>query len=734
MSDPKARTAFLEEVRQINPKYDTALLERAYEKADEAHEGQLRKSGDPYITHPANVALILANLGMDDETLAAGLLHDTVEDTSYTIEELRADFGDEVASLVDGVTKLGNLVFENKEEAQAENLRKMFLAMSKDIRVLIIKLADRLHNMRTIDYMTEAKIREKCRETLDIYAPLASRLGMYAIKFEMEDIALKELDPTAYHEIAQAVSMKKAEREAQIERIISELKKNLDALGIQYNVYGRSKHFYSIYRKMKYQNRGLDEIFDLLAIRIIVQNVRDCYAVLGVVHTLWKPVPGRFKDYVAMPKTNNYQSIHTTVFGADGKPFEIQIRTEEMHHIAEYGIAAHWKYKEGLTAASKEETEENKLAWLRQTLEWQKDLNDSKEFMETLKVDLFAHQVFVFTPKGDIIELPAGSTPLDFAYKIHSAVGNKCVGAKVNGKMVPIDYQLKNSEIVDIVTNPNSKGPSIDWLKIAKSNTARHKIRAYLKKEGKDASAEKGRELLEKHLKRKSLDPQLLMKPVWLSRAARTMNLNSAEELCTELSGGGAILTKVSLLLQQYYHEEVEEELRKKEQLLPGQRQTINRKQEEKKQGGISVEGMSDILIRLAKCCNPVPGDEIVGFITKGRGVSVHRKDCINVLSMPEEEKARFIHVEWNLNKENDYSYGAEIHIVAEDRRGLFADLSHVCEDMDVNISAVNAKANPNNVSNITMTIQISNTGQIEKVLQRLRLVPGVVDVYRSIL
>ena len=492
------RQQFLDDILNINPNYDVDLINKAYSIAEDMHNGQLRKSGEPYIIHPVEVARILAELGMDDETLVAGLLHDVIEDTPYTKEQLKAEFGEEVLLLVDGVTKLGSIVFENKEEKQAENLRKMFLAMSKDIRVLIIKLADRLHNLRTINYMTEEKIKEKCRETLEIYAPLASRLGIYTMKFEMEDIALKYLEPEAYYELAEKVSARKGEREAVINQVIAEVKKALDDFNIKCEIMGRSKHFYSIYRKMKYQHKQLDEIFDLTAIRVIVESVKDCYAVLGIVHTMWKPIPGKFKDYIAMPKPNMYQSLHTTVIGDNGDPFEIQIRTYEMHKIAEYGIAAHWKYKEGI----KSDKEEVKLAWLRQTLELQKDMDDPREFMETLKVDLFASQVYVFTPRGDVLELPAGSTPLDFAFKIHSDIGCKCVGAKINGKIVTINHTLQNGDIVEILTNPNSSGPNIDWLRIAKSSTARTKIRQYLKKENRSGTIDKGKDAIDKYMRK----------------------------------------------------------------------------------------------------------------------------------------------------------------------------------------------------------------------------------------
>ncbi|MDR3071993.1 MAG: bifunctional (p)ppGpp synthetase/guanosine-3',5'-bis(diphosphate) 3'-pyrophosphohydrolase, partial [Clostridiales Family XIII bacterium] len=498
---------FLGELLDINLNFDIGLIEKAYRKAEQMHEGQTRKSGEPYLTHPVSVAKILADLGMDERAIVAGLLHDAVEDTPYSLDDVKTDFGSDVALLVDGVTKLGSLVFNSKEEQQAENMRKMFLAMSKDIRVLIIKLADRLHNLRTINYMNHDQIVYKCTETLEVYAPLASRLGMYNLKFEMEDIALKCLDPDAYYELVNAVKAKREERQAAIDGVIDLISGSLNEIGLKFEIAGRSKHFYSIYRKMKFQKKQLDEIFDLMAVRIIVETVKDCYTVLGTVHTLWKPIPGRFKDYVAMPKPNLYQSIHTTVIGKTGRPFEIQIRTWDMHHVAEFGIAAHWKYKEGVDKNQKEVQEEVKLAWLRQTLEWNQDISDPREFMETLKMDLFSNQVFVFTPRGDVMELPAGSTPLDFAYKIHSDIGSKCSGAKVNGRIVAIDYVLQNGEIIDILTSNNAK-PSMDWLKIAKSSNARSKIRQYMKKQDKSQSIDKGKDMLEKAVRRKGLDPQ----------------------------------------------------------------------------------------------------------------------------------------------------------------------------------------------------------------------------------
>ena len=560
----KKRSEFLDTILQFNPHYDIELIGRAYDVAEEMHRGQLRKSGEPYLIHPMAVAEILADLGMDEETIIAGLLHDVVEDTEYTEEQLVSEFGEEVGLLVDGVTKLGSLKFKSKEERQAENLRKMFLAMSKDIRVLIIKLSDRLHNLRTINYMTHDKIIEKCRETLDIYAPLAARLGIYAMKMELEDIALKFLEPEAYYDLAEQVNERKEEREKSIETVVEEIRKSLDEIGIKYDIYGRSKHFYSIYKKMKYQHKNLDEIFDLMAVRVIVETVRDCYAVLGMVHTMWHPIPGRFKDYIAMPKPNMYQSLHTTVISDGGKPFEIQIRTYEMHRIAEYGIAAHWKYKEGI----KSDTEEVKLSWLRQALEWQKDVNDPKEFMESLKMDLFSGQVFVFTPQGDVIELPAESTPLDFAFKIHSDVGAKCVGAKVNGKMVPIDHKLENGNIVEIVTSPNAAGPSIDWLKMAKSSSARNKIRQWLKKENKTDVIDRGKDQIDKYVRRKGHDPRELLKNSFVSRAIKELGYKTSDELYNQLANAGTIQSKLLNLLLKYEAEEKEEEAAKEKSLL----------------------------------------------------------------------------------------------------------------------------------------------------------------------
>ena len=728
------KAEFLEKILSINSKYDTELIGKAFDTANRLHDGQFRKSGEPYIIHPVNVAYILAEMGMDDATIVGGLLHDVVEDTDYTREQLVNDFGEEIALLVDGVTKLGTIKFESKEEIQAENFRKMFLAMSKDIRVLIIKLADRLHNMRTMEYMKPEKIIEKCNETLDIYAPLASRLGISKVKFELEDLALKYLHPEEFQELKQKVNKRKEEREATINNVIAEIKDALDDMNLHYDIYGRAKHYYSIYKKMKMQHKQIDEIFDLIAVRIIVDNVKDCYAVLGIVHTMWKPIPGRFKDYIAMPKPNMYQSLHTTVIGDNGEPFEIQIRTYEMHQVAEYGIAAHWKYKEGDTSG-KSSGDDIKLAWLRQSLEWQKDLKDPKDFLETMKMDLFASQVFVFTPKGDVIELPAGSTPLDFAFKIHSAIGCKCVGAKVNGKMVTIDYTLQNGDIVEIVTSANSAGPSVDWLKIAKSSNARNKIRSWLKKENKSDNIEKGKDLVDKYIRKKGLEPSQCAKSAFLNRAVKAMNFASTDEAFSQLSNGGTLLSKFCNLLFSYYSEENKAESRTNEEVIDDIKAAEARKAKQIKKNadspGIIVKGADNLMIKLAKCCNPVPGDDIIGFITKGRGISVHRCDCSNITSLPEEEKARFIEVEWEDLKAGK-SYNADICIVGNDRKGMLSDISRVCEDMDIHLSGVNAKSGKDGSLAMTLTLSISSTQEMQKVLRNLRNIEGVNNVYRA--
>ena len=725
---------FLEKMKEFNPAYDLDFIGKAYDVANEMHAGQIRKSGEPYLVHPVCVAEILAELGMDEETIAAGLLHDVIEDTSYSKEDMIREFGEEVAALVDGVTKLGALKFESKEERQAEKLRKMFLAMSKDIRVLIIKLSDRLHNLRTINYMTHEKIVEKCQETLDIYAPLAARLGIYTMKMELEDIALKFLEPEAYYDLAEQVSERKGEREDAINSVVEEIRGALNEIGIKHEIYGRSKHFYSIFKKMKYQHKNLDEIFDLMAVRIIVETVRDCYAVLGMVHTMWKPIPGRFKDYIAMPKPNMYQSLHTTVIGNYGKPFEIQIRTYEMHRIAEYGIAAHWKYKEGIDS----DKEEVKLSWLRQALEWQKDVKDPKEFMESLKMDLFSNQVFVFTPNGDVIELPAGATPLDFAFKIHTDVGCKCVGAKVNGKMVTIDHELENGNIIEIVTSANAAGPSIDWLKIARSSSARNKIRQWLKKENRNDAVDKGKDLFTQYLRKKGFDPKVLLTNSYIGRAVKELHFKDAEDMYTQLSYGGNIQTKVAHLLQSFEDEKQHLASEEKNKSLLDDLNVISEKTSrrlEKKRAdsetGVVVEGVDNLMIRLAKCCTPVPGDEITGYITKGRGITVHRKDCDNIKTLPKEERNRCIDVSWDpelLNK----SFEGEICIIAKEQKGMLSSISKVCEDNNVDIIGLNGRATKDETFRIDLILGISDRSQIEKLCRSFKSIPGIMEAYRG--
>ena len=733
------REEFLQTILTYNDKYDVDLIGHAYDVAAEMHKGQIRKSGEPYLIHPVAVAEILAKLGMDEESIAAGLLHDVVEDTDYSEERIKSEFGEDVALMVDGVTKLKNLRFESKEEKQAENLRKMFLAMSKDIRVVIIKLSDRLHNLRTINYMTHDKIVEKCRETIDIYAPLAARLGIYTMKMEMEDISFKYLEPEAYFDLAEQISQKRTEREATINTVIEQIQERLAGLDIDYEIYGRSKHFYSIYKKMKYQNKTLDEIFDLNAVRILVDSVRDCYAILGFVHTMWTPIPGRFKDYIAMPKPNRYQSLHTTVVGTTGKPFEIQIRTYEMHRVAEYGIAAHWKYKEGVSS-DKMDSDDEKLSWLRQALELQKASNDSEEFVESLKMDLFSRQVFVFTPQGDVIELPAGATPLDFAFKIHTDVGCKCVGAKINGKMVTIDHQLENGDIIEIVTNPNAVGPSIDWLKIAKSSTARTKIRQWLKKENKTDSVDKGKDLFDKYIRKKGSDPRELLKNSNVNRLVKELEYKNSDELYTQLANGGNLQTKVYNLLMSYEKEKREEEEAEQEKTLLQNLREMSERVEKRLQNvkkhednsGVVVEGVDNLMIRIAHCCSPVPGDEIIGYITKGRGITVHRKDCDNIRSIPEDERARCIDVEWDQNLNENNTYITDISIIAKDQKRMISNISKVCDDIDVRIDGLQAKADKEDRIRIELILGIRDKSQVEKICRSLKSIPGIIDAYRA--
>ena len=719
---------FIRDMTEINPKYDDSVIIKAYEIARRLHDGQFRKSGEPYIIHPIAVAKILAQFGMDNETVIAGLLHDSIEDTGYTREQLAEDFDEKIADIVEGVTKLTNISYDSSEAAQAENFRKMFLAMSKDIRVLIVKLADRLHNMRTLEYMPTNKRTTKAMETLEIYAPLAGRLGIFSIKFELEDLALKYLHPLEYKKLVAAVDRRKHEYARNLKVLTVTISNILDEAGIQHDVKGRSKHLYSIYRKMIVQQKQIDEIFDILAVRILVTSVKDCYAALGLVHNRWKPIPGRFKDYIAMPKPNMYQSIHTTVLGDNGEPFEIQIRTYEMHRIAEYGIAAHWKYKEGKVSGSVDDSEQ-KLAWLRQALEWQKEADDSVEFLNTVKVDLFDNQVFVFTPGGDVIELPAESTPLDFAFKIHTDVGIRCVGAKVNGKMVTIDHPLQNGDIVEIVTSANSSGPSVEWLKKCKTSGAKNKIRNWLRKADKDNDVSKGRTNINNYIKKKGYDPALVTKNAYILKAVKDFNCSNVNELFLQISRGGSTVSKLGQKLIEYY--EADNQIKEKE---PEQQIEVKKKPATRASGqsenGIIVKGADNLLIRRATCCNPVPGDSIIGYISKGKGITVHRTDCANIRNIREEDRGRLIEVNWDSPNENR-KYYADIQVVSEERKGLFKDISKVCDDYDLEVVGLNLTPGEPGTTNTLLTVEITDMHQIQRLLTALRQVEGVIKVFR---
>ena len=719
---------FMDEMSAINSKYDDSIIIKAFEIASRLHDGQFRKSGEPYIIHPIAVAKILANFGMDNETIVAGLLHDAVEDTDYSRENLIEDFDERIALLVDGVTKLGNIKLGTREELQAENFRKMFLAMSKDIRVLIIKLADRLHNMRTLEYMPTDKREVKAMETLEIYAPLAGRLGIFSIKFELEDLALKYLHPHEYRKLYNQVSNKKIEYEKNIDKLISQIDEELLESNIQHDVKGRSKHIYSIYRKMVRQNKQIDEIFDLLAVRVLVSSVKDCYAVLGMVHSKWTPIPGRFKDYIAMPKPNMYQSLHTTVIGDNGEPFEIQIRTYEMHRIAEYGIAAHWKYKEGKVSGDEDDSEQ-KLAWLRQALEWQKDAEDSLDFLETMKVDLFDNQVFVFTPGGDVMELPAESTPLDFAFKVHTDVGIKCVGAKVNGKMVTIDHQLHNGDIVEIITSANSAGPSMDWVNICKTSSAKQKIRNWLRKESKDDDVDKGKNNINNYIKNKGYDPVQVTKNAYILKAAKDLNCQNVNELYLQISRGGNTVSKLGQKLIEYYIEDTKKRI-EKEDSIEIKKKPQNRTSE-RSESGIAVHGADNLLIRRASCCSPVPGDEIIGYISKGKGINVHRVDCPNMKDLSKEDKERLIKVEWDL-PDSKHKYFVDLQVSATERKGLFKDISKLCDDNEVDVAGLNMIPAEPGKTEIIMNVGITGMNQMQKLLIALRQIEGINRVFRT--
>ncbi len=737
----------LDRVRQYHPNTDVSMLEKAYKLAFDAHQGQKRKSGEDYIIHPLCTALILADLELDKETIVSGLLHDVVEDTEVTLDTIETEFSPEVAVLVDGVTKLTQLSYDvDKVDRQAENLRKMFLAMAKDIRVVMIKLADRLHNMRTLQYMTPQKQKEKSRETMEIYAPLAQRLGISKVKIELDDLALKYLEPEAYTDLVEKVSARKKERENYVGMLVDEVKKAVSEAGIQATVMGREKHYFSIYKKMVNQHKTLDQIYDLFAVRIIVEDIKDCYAALGVMHEKYTPIPGRFKDYIAMPKPNMYQSLHTTLIGPKGSPFEIQIRTYEMHKISEYGIAAHWKYKEG-GEGSTINKEEAKLSWLRQILEWQQDMSDNKEFMSVLKSDfnLFGDTVFCFTPSGDVKNLPAGSTAIDFAYSIHSAVGNKMVGAKVNGKLVPIDYEIKTGDRIEILTSQNSKGPSTDWLKRAKSSQARTKINQWFRSAEKEGNIQKGKELLISNAKAKGIEFSTINKNEYQKLVLRRYGLHDWNNVLATIGHGGL---KEGLVVNRMYEawkkdhplERTDEDILEQVEAQNNSEknsdnQHDNRKKRKRSKSGVLVSGAVDLPVHFSRCCNPVPGDEIVGFITRGRGITIHRTDCINVMNIPEEEKMRLVEAVWEedilLEKANE-AFETTIKIFADNRKGLLVDISKVFTEKDIDILSINTRISKTGIASIVISFQIKDKHELNDIFKRIRAIDSVTEVKRA--
>ena len=738
-------------IHKYHPSADISLVEKAYKVAYEAHDGQVRKSGEAYIIHPLCVAIILAELELDKETIAAGLLHDVLEDTVMTEDEMRAEFGDEVLLLVDGVTKLQNLHLSgdhgkgtkdknvDRLEMQAENLRKMFLAMAKDIRVIMIKLADRLHNMRTLKYQSEEGKIRIARETQDIYCPIAQRLGISKIKIELEDLSMKYLYPEAYYDLVEKVALRKSVRDEYVQGLVDEVRRQIDEAGIKADISGRAKHFFSIYKKMKNQDKTLDQIYDLFAIRIIVDSVKDCYAALGVIHEMYKPIPGRFKDYIAMPKPNMYQSLHTTLIGPTGQPFEIQIRTDEMHRTAEYGIAAHWKYKEasnnGGAAAPMTVTEEEKLSWLRQILEWQRDMSDNKEFMSLLKsdLDLFSDTVFCFTPTGDVKNLPNGSTPIDFAYSIHSAVGNKMIGAKVNGKLVPIDYVIQNGDRIEVLTSQNSKGPSRDWLNIVKSTQAKNKINQWFRSELKEENIVRGKELLASCCKSKGINLSDINRPEYQDKIMRKYGFHDWNSCLATVGHGGL---KEGQIVNRMYEEYKKDHLARitDEEVLETISENKEKVPEKKSKSGIIVKGLYDVAVHFSKCCSPVPGDEIVGFVTRGRGVSIHRTDCINIINLSDMERERLIDAEWQHDEESGNSglYLAEIKVFCNNRTGLLVDITRAFTEREIDINAIHSKTSKQGIATIDISFNTKGKAELTSVIDKLRQIDSIIDIERT--
>jgi len=716
-------------VKQKKRWADTKLIVKAYNYAKEKHGTQCRKSGEPYIIHPVQVAYILADIGLDEATICAALLHDVVEDTEVTHEDLVRDFGEEIATMVAGVTKLGELRYQaSTEERQVENYRKMFLAMGKDIRVIIIKLADRLHNLRTLKYLRRDRQIANAKETMELYAPLANRLGIYSLKWELEDLAFKYLYPEEYRELVEGIDKKREERLQFIEKIMDDIRGQLKKQKIEAEVTGRAKHLYSIYRKMKRDNKTLDQIYDLFALRILVNSVKDCYAALGVVHEMYSPMPGRFKDYIAVPKPNMYQSIHTTLLGEKGTPFEVQIRTWEMHRIAEYGIAAHWAYKEanyGKKGKQVVTVTKDKLAWLRETLEWQQDMKDPQEFLNTLKTELFEDEVYVFTPKGKILVLPRDATPIDFAYSIHEEIGNHMVGCKINSKMMPIITKLQSGDIVEIMTSDSQKGPSRDWLKFIKTTKAKSKIQSWFKKEQRSENIEKGKDLIEKEIKRIGISHDELFKQDYINAALDRYKFKNLEDMYASVGFGAISQVKtISRMLEEYRKSHKEENIEQKIEELTSKRKTVK-----PSSTGVVVKGIDNCLVKLSKCCNPVPGDNIIGYITKGRGVSVHRTDCVNVKDLLKEED-RIIDVYWYTEKAA--SYNVDITVYANDRSGLLADVIQVLSNLKTKLMGLNSKATKEHIATIEITIEVENIEELNKVLKELRKVDSVYEVTRK--
>ncbi|MDD7350095.1 MAG: bifunctional (p)ppGpp synthetase/guanosine-3',5'-bis(diphosphate) 3'-pyrophosphohydrolase [Clostridiales bacterium] len=728
-----------------NRQDEMGIIRKAYELAKEAHKDQKRKSGEPYLIHPVCVAIILTQLDMDKETIVGGLLHDVIEDTPYTEEDITRMFSSEIALLVDGVTKLTQLNYSaDKLDVQAENLRKMFLAMAKDIRVIIIKLADRLHNMRTLQFMKPEKQKEKARETMDIYAPIAHRLGISKVKVELDDLSLQYLEPEAYKELNDKFNHLRVKKETFVKDIMEDVKEHLDEAKIKATIDGRVKHLFSIYRKMVNQNKTLDQIYDLFAIRIIVDTEQQCYTALGIIHEMYKPIPGRFKDYIAMPKPNHYQSLHTTLIGPNGQPFEIQIRTYEMHKTAEYGIAAHWKYKETKGSEEEVKNDEAKMAWLRQILEWQRDMSDNKEFLSVIKSDLnlFSDSVYCFTPDGDVKTLPAGSTPIDFAYAIHTAVGNRMVGARVNGNIVKVDYQIQNGDQIDIITSQNSKGPSRDWLLIVKSTQAKNKINQWFRTEFKEDNIVRGKELLVQYAKTKNIDLYQYVKPEYTEACKRKYGFKDWDSVCAAIGHGGLKEGQVvNKLIYEYEKknkrilsdEQVKEAIENAKE-AKGNREGAEAGSEKGggHKSGIVVMGLDDLAVRFSRCCNPVPGDEIVGFVTRGRGISIHRTDCVNMIHLPEDERNRLIEAEWSAQaKKNEDYYPVEIVIYSYNRSGVLFDVSKIFTENEIDVKSMNVRTSKQDKATIVVGFETKGVEQLNKLVKKLRNVESVIDIER---